>query len=112
MLSVILLAANLEATAPVKVAECTMVIANSYEKGIHVRFRNASAHTITRVTFHVHNGPHSVDVSDHGTFAPGVDIDHELTTPTWELHHGDVSSCTIKSVTFTDGATWTAPPHP
>ena len=98
--------------SPVAIAECAMMKSGSYESGVAIRFRNMSSEPITQVTFHVHNGKHAIDVNDHGSFAPGTDVDHVLTTPTWELLHGDVASCTVKSVTFASGKVWKAPPHP
>ena len=111
MIAALLLAAS-AAPAPIAISECAVLRTQSYERGLAVIFRNTSAEPIVKVVFHVHNGAHAIDVTDHGTFSPETDIDHVLATPTWELHHGDATTCTVASVTFANGKTWEAPKHP
>lgn len=112
MFAALLLAAAMGTESPISIASCSMRTSGSYESGVSIGFRNVSREPITKVTFHVHNGKHDIDVNDHGSFAPGTNVRHVLTTPTWELVHGDVASCTVKSVTFASGKVWEAPPHP
>lgn len=108
MLGSLILAALLGAasTGPIVVDECSFVPAGSFEHSVAIRFHNTSPKTATVVTFEIHNGPHSVSVADHGSFATGVSVDHKLTTPTWELHHAQPHTCAVTSVRFADGSSW------
>ncbi|MGZ3509855.1 MAG: hypothetical protein ACXWNJ_15835 [Vulcanimicrobiaceae bacterium] len=56
----------------------------------------------------MHNGPHEITIADHGGFAPGVMIDHVLSTPTWELYHAQAHSCVVTFVRFDNGSIWRA----
>jgi hypothetical protein len=71
-------------------------VTGGYE--LHVRFTNDSNQPITRIVFALNDGSR---VTDAGTFAPGVMIDH-----TFDLVPSDADSCSVDSVTFADGAQW------
>ncbi len=109
MLLTLLAAAN-PGGSPIHVDSCNFVRSGSFEHSVQIRFRNTSSRTATQVSFDVHNGPHSITVRDHGTFAPNVLIDKTLTTPTWELHHAEPDACVVTYVKFADGSTWGTKP--
>ena len=92
--------------APIHVDSCSFVPAGSFEHSVAIRFHNTSNRTATIVAIEVHNGPHHITVRDHGSFAPNVEIDHRLSTPTWELYHAEPHACVVTYVRFTDGTSW------
>jgi hypothetical protein len=94
--------------SPIHVDSCSFVRAGSFEHSVEVRFRNTSDRIATVVAFEVHNGPHRITIRDRGSFAPNVEIDHRLSTPTWELYHAQPHSCVVTYVRFEDGTSW---PH-
>lgn len=93
---------------PVQIDSCGFVRAGSFEHSVRVEFHNTTKRTVTGVSFDIRNGPHSVTVHAHGSFAPKVSITRTLTTPTWELYHAPAQACSVTSVRFADGSTWSS----
>ncbi len=94
---------------PIAIDECTFQRSGSFERSVLIKYRNTSSRTAVAVSYRVHNGPHSIVVTDHGSFAPNTTIDHTLPTPTWELSHAEVHACVVTAVHFSDGSEWTEP---
>jgi len=67
---------------------------------LHVRFSNAAAEPISRVTFTLADG---ATINDVGTFSPGVAINHNL-----RLARAAGTSCVVSAVLFADGTIWDA----
>jgi hypothetical protein len=65
---------------------------------LHVRFSDAAQQTISRVIFTLNDG---TQISDAGTFSPGVTINH-----TMRLESTDAASCAVTAVEFKDGSMW------
>lgn len=101
-----LLLAFVAATTPVYVDSCAFERTGSYEHSVTIRFHNTSDRTVTLVAFDIYNGSHHVTIRDRGTFAPNVQIEHRLPTPTWELYHAAAHVCVVSYVRFEDGSTW------
>ena len=68
--------------------------------GLQVRFSDTAPESISRVTFTLDDG---TNVTDVGTFSPGVTINHK-----WPLASTGATSCSVTAVTFADGANWHA----
>jgi hypothetical protein len=71
---------------------------------LHVRFRNVSDRPLKQVVFSLSDGS---TVTETGSFAPGVTIDHRFL-----LSPNDADSCGVASATYADGAQWIAGPEP
>ncbi len=67
---------------------------------LHVRFTDATSEPISRVTFTLDDGS---QVTDVGTFSPGVAINHAL-----DLSSTAATSCVVTIVRFENGTTWNA----
>jgi hypothetical protein len=100
----------LSSTPPVRLATCEVVAPTTVQGdngsatvgryALHVRFADATSEPISRVTFTLDDGS---QVSDVGTFSPGVAINHAL-----ELSSTDATSCAVTVVRFANGAIWNA----
>ncbi len=101
---------GLSSTPPVRLATCTVSTPNTFQNDngpttvgeftLHVRFSDATSEPISRVLFTLNDG---TQVSDVGTFSPGVVINHVL-----ELSSTDATSCTATIVRFANGVIWNA----
>jgi hypothetical protein len=85
-------------------------------ENLYVKFLNTTNKQISKVNFAVMDGSNqAVGVVDTGTFSPGVAITHSLKyMPDATIVQGYDSpaaspSCTVSSVLFSDGTTWTGP---
>jgi len=92
--------ASCEASNPIAVSSNNDSPNTVGASALHVRFSDAAAEPISRVTFTLDDG---ATVNDVGTFSPGITIDHNL-----RLANTDATSCTVSTVTFADGAAWVA----
>jgi len=102
-----------QTTDPVHVATCVVSHSRVIPKGanggsmfiagsLHVRFMDISKQTISQVTFTLGDGTTLVD---KGTFSPNVMIDHTLNLSHAQSH---THTCTVSSVEFTNGGSWSA----
>jgi hypothetical protein len=85
-------------------------------ENLYVKFLNTTDKQISKVNFAVMDGANqAVGVVDTGKFSPGVAIVHSLKyMPDVMIEQpsdasADDPSCTVSSVLFSDGTTWTAP---
>jgi hypothetical protein len=92
--------ASCEASKPITVSSNNDSPTTVGASALHVRFSDAAAEPISRVTFTLDDG---ATVNDVGTFSPGVVIDHNL-----RLAKTEVTSCVVSAVTFADGTAWDA----
>ncbi|GAC1307804.1 MAG: hypothetical protein NVSMB21_12300 [Vulcanimicrobiaceae bacterium] len=75
---------------------------------IYITFRNTAPVAANEVRFAVRQGQDSVEVSDVGTFATGVDIAHRFANPSTSFATPwQPARVTVTYVRFTDGTTWT-----
>ncbi len=101
---------GLSSTAPVRLATCEVSTPTIVQNDngpttvggytLHVRFSDATSEPISRVTFTLDDGS---QVSDVGTFSPGVAINHVL-----GLARNDATTCAATTVRFADGSIWNA----
>jgi hypothetical protein len=101
---------GLSSTTPIRLATCEVSTPNTFQNDngpttvgeytLHVRFSDATPEPISRVIFTLDDGS---QVSDVGTFSPGVTINHEL-----GLSSTAATSCAATVVRFADGSTWNA----
>jgi hypothetical protein len=99
---------GLSSTSPVRLATCEVVTPTVLQSdngpttigryALRVRFTDTTSEPISRVTFTLDDGS---QVSDVGTFSPGVAINHGLC-----LSSTDATSCAVTIVLFANGATW------
>ena len=92
--------ASCEASKPITVSSNNDDTTAVGASALHVRFSDAAAEPISRVTFTLDDG---ATVNDVGTFSPGIVIDHNL-----RLANTQATSCTVSAVTFADGTAWDA----
>jgi hypothetical protein len=92
--------ASCETSKPITVSSNGDGSTTAGASALHVRFSDAGAEPISRVTFTLDDG---ATVNDVGTFSPGITIDHNL-----RLAGTAVTSCVVSAVTFADGTTWDA----
>ena len=95
---------------PVRIATCQVLTPTTVQSdagpttvgiySLHVRFSDTASEPISNVTFTLDDGS---QVSDAGTFSPGVAINHAL-----NLSDTNATSCAVTAVRFTDGTTWNA----
>jgi hypothetical protein len=101
---------GLSSTSPVRLSTCEVVAPIIVQDGdgpttvgtyaLRVRFTDTTSDPISRVTFTLNDGS---QVSDVGTFSPGVAINHGL-----GLASTDATSCAVTIVVFANGTTWNA----
>jgi hypothetical protein len=101
---------GLSSTPPVRLATCEVLTPTTVQNdngpttigvySLHVRFADTTSQPISRVTFTLDDGS---QVSDVGTFSPGVAINHAL-----GLSSTKASTCAVTVVTFKNGTTWNA----
>lgn len=121
-------------TSPLRVATCAVEpISTNYLGGggdsgtflpetrvngenLYIKFSNSTNKQISMVNFAVTDGANqAVSVVDSGTFSPGVTITHLLKympDATIVQPYGspaDDPICTVSSVLFSDGSTWSGP---
>ena len=99
---------GLSSTPPVRLATCEVLTPTTVQNdngpttvgiyALHVRFSDATSEAISRVTFTLDDGS---QVSDVGTFSPGVAINHAL-----GLSSTHATSCAVTMVNFTNGTIW------
>jgi hypothetical protein len=99
---------GLSSAPPIRLATCEVSTPNTFQNDngpttvgeytLHVRFSDATSEPISRVLFTLNDGS---QVSDVGTFSPGVTINHVL-----GLSSTDATSCTATIVRFANGAIW------
>src|ERR1700683_2162052 len=65
---------------------------------LHVRFSDTAQQTISRGTFTLDAG---TQITDAGTFSPGITINHAL-----GLESTEAASCAVTAVEFKDGSVW------
>jgi hypothetical protein len=97
-------------TPPVQVSSCEVVTPTVVQNdngpitvgtgALHIRFADTASEPISRVTFTLNDGS---QVSDVGTFSPGVAINHAL-----DLSSTNATSCAVTLVQFRNGETWHA----
>ena len=99
---------------PVNIATCTVdpvVMQTSGDvstqeiigKQIHISFVNTGNEPISSVAFAVNQDGKTSTILDRGTFSPGVAISHY-----WRGdREADDVSCSVNSVLFADGSSWT-----
>jgi hypothetical protein len=80
-------------------------------RGLTIAFKDISSVTVQKVTFEIRDssGHKLGTVSGHGTFSPGISINHYFGDVTLSEKHGVPSSATPVAVEFKDGTAWT--PH-
>jgi hypothetical protein len=101
---------GLSSMSPVRLATCEVLTPTTVQNdngpttvgiyALHVRFADTTSQPISRVTFTLDDGS---QVSDVGTFSPGVAINHAL-----GLSSTKASTCAVTVVTFKNGTTWNA----
>jgi hypothetical protein len=101
---------GLSSMPPVRLATCQVLTSTTLQSdsgpttvgiySLHVRFADTTPEPISRVIFTLDDGS---QVSDVGTFSPGVAINHDL-----DLSSTQATSCAISMVQFVDGTTWNA----
>ena len=106
VLTVLMFVGVQSAQAPIHIDSCTMQSAGSFERGVQIRYKNVSSHTVSGVGFDVSYNRHHVVIEDRGSVAPGDTVDRVLTTPTWELYHSANQACDVAYVYFSDGTAW------
>ena len=101
-------------TPPITVQSCSYATAagGTYSHGVNIAFVNDAKVAATKITFAVVHGSTRYDVTDEGTFAPGVRIEHVLHSSQLQFWHGsDPHHCIPIIVRFADGSVWTTPPQ-
>ncbi|HEY3674817.1 MAG TPA: hypothetical protein VGK84_02380 [Candidatus Tumulicola sp.] len=101
---------GLSSMPPVRLATCQVLTPTTVQNdsgpttvgifALRVRFADTTSETISRVTFTLDDGS---QVSDFGTFSPGIGINHALA-----LSNTSATSCAVTAVRFVDGTTWNA----
>jgi hypothetical protein len=101
---------GLSSTPPVRLATCEVLTPTTVQNdngpttvgiyALHVRFADTTPEPISRVTFTLDDGS---QVSDVGTFSPGVAINHAL-----GLSSTNATSCAVTVVRFANGTIWNA----
>src|ERR1700729_1374401 len=101
---------GLSSVPPVRLVTCEVSTPNTFQNDNgpttvgeyppQLRFSDATSEAISRVLFTLNDG---TQVSDVGTFSPGVAINHVL-----GLSSTNATSCTATIVRFASGAIWNA----
>jgi hypothetical protein len=101
---------GLSSMSPVRLATCEVLTPTTVQNdngpttvgvyALHVRFADTTSQPISRVTFTLDDGS---QVSDVGTFSPGVAINHALGLTTTTAR-----SCEATMVRFANGTIWNA----
>jgi hypothetical protein len=101
---------GLSSLSPVRLASCEVLTPTTVQNdngpttvgiyALHVRFTDATSEPISRVTFTLDDNS---QVSDVGTFSPGVAINHAL-----DLSSTKATSCAVTVVRFANGTIWNA----
>jgi hypothetical protein len=97
--------------SPIVVEQCHYQQAAQFAKGLHIVFKNTARVAATSVTFDVGLHGNGTTAVDRGTFAPGVTIEHVLTSPQLAFFQGsDPHHCVVTHVRFADGTWWDISP--
>jgi hypothetical protein len=109
---------GMTAGAPVAVSACSIMDTGngivdaevgppiSY-RSLFISFRNTQDENVTRVTFDVVNDGVRATVKDQGGFSKGALIEHRFDDFAGTYGRSNSATCTVHSVTFADGSTWT-----
>jgi hypothetical protein len=75
--------------------------------GVSINYENVSNALLTGVTFLIQTRDHIEYVTDRGSFAPSVDIDHQFYTSYFPYYEAKTSpdACRVARVRFANG-TW------
>lgn len=101
--------------APVAVTSCrqdvTYIDPSYYgprlaEASENVSFVNTGAIAATDVDFKVVLDGETQTVRDHGTFAPGVTIDHTFSKLAGTAYRSSAATCNVVAVRYADGSSW------
>jgi hypothetical protein len=86
---------------------------------LHVTFRNTAPGTVDRIVVRTPYASGAIDFTDQGTYASGTWIDHRVKQVLPENERSrqyisldDPAACSIVTVHFADGSTWTNPAAP
>lgn len=72
----------------------------------NVSFVNTAAIAATDVDFKVVLNGETQTVRDHGTFAPGVTIDHTFSQFAGAAYRTSAATCNVVAVRYADGSSW------
>jgi hypothetical protein len=72
---------------------------------LRISFANQAPIAATNVVFAVGYDGRSQLVEDAGTFSHGAQITHDF-VPSENLRYNGAATCSVQSVTFSDGSTW------